>query len=381
MARTRPRRRRGGRGGWRRSGPSCAPGTGSASAAGGTCRITRTMSRCRSSVGSSQPSRKPSRNRTSLDADRRGRVPLLLLAEGRHLLARGVVEPALVAAGARAVGDLDAGAVQVATVPEAPKSRSSGCAATHSTRSTSESSSGTAVMVGRGGRPGPALAADESARIPRRPASIGRRPSAASRCAVACGNRPPARRRAPGDHEVEARPATSDVGTRTSPSSKPQGRVKARSSSSHPSTPRQAAPCRRRGPRRARRRARRGRRAAGSRSPRRSAPASPREAGPGRLQVLRSGPSPVSAAPNSSRLSWPIPARKSRSGASDGAAPAIDATAVTRSGSRAAVARACGPPPLAPITATRSRPRWSRTASTSAATSPTERPGSGSDPA
>ena len=89
----------------------------------------------------------------------------------------------------------------------------------------------------------------------------------------------------------------------------------------------------------------------------------------------RRAASPARARPNSSRFCSPIPARKSRSPASNAAAPAMVSTPATRSGSRLAVASACGPPPDQPATTQRSAPRWSRTAVTSAAASTTWRPG------
>ena len=63
-----------------------------------------------------------------------------------------------------------------------------------------------------------------------------------------------------------------------------------------------------------------------------------------------------------------------------GAGEASVTTPVTRSGTSAAQARACGPPPDVPMTANRSMPSASATATTSAAADVTERPGCGVDP-
>ena len=63
-----------------------------------------------------------------------------------------------------------------------------------------------------------------------------------------------------------------------------------------------------------------------------------------------------------------------------GAMPASVTTPVTRSGSSAAPASACGPPPEAPIAANRPTPNASATAATSAAADATSRPGRGDDP-
>ena len=63
-----------------------------------------------------------------------------------------------------------------------------------------------------------------------------------------------------------------------------------------------------------------------------------------------------------------------------GAIPATQTTAVTRSGSRAAQASACGPPPETPSVAKRPTPAASATAATSAAACATVRPGSASVP-
>ncbi|GAB3847625.1 hypothetical protein GCM10027610_067870 [Dactylosporangium cerinum] len=54
--------------------------------------------------------------------------------------------------------------------------------------------------------------------------------------------------------------------------------------------------------------------------------------------------------------------------------------AVTRSGSRAAQARACGPPPEWPMTANRSTPSASATAAASLAAEATVRSGLGVEP-
>ena len=63
-----------------------------------------------------------------------------------------------------------------------------------------------------------------------------------------------------------------------------------------------------------------------------------------------------------------------------GAGEASEATAVTRSGSSAAQARTCGPPPEMPHMASRSMPSSAQMARTSAAQSATLRPGCGSEP-
>ena len=69
-----------------------------------------------------------------------------------------------------------------------------------------------------------------------------------------------------------------------------------------------------------------------------------------------------------------------RPGALNGATPANVATAATRTGSRAAQASACGPPPEAPNVANRAIPSASAAAATSAATDATSRPGLGLEP-
>ena len=63
-----------------------------------------------------------------------------------------------------------------------------------------------------------------------------------------------------------------------------------------------------------------------------------------------------------------------------GARPASVTTPVTRPGSRAPHASACGPPPEAPIDANRPTPNASATAATSAAADATSRPGFGLEP-
>ena len=83
-------------------------GTGISTAAGGLADHPADLA-LQVVVGSSQPSRNPSRKRTSFTPDRRRRVPLLPLAQRRHELARGVVEAALVAAGAQQVGHVEPG--------------------------------------------------------------------------------------------------------------------------------------------------------------------------------------------------------------------------------------------------------------------------------
>ncbi len=81
------------------------------------------------------------------------------------------------------------------------------------------------------------------------------------------------------------------------------------------------------------------------------------------------------AAPNSSWFSGAIPSSQSRSSASYGATLAIVATPATRSGSSAAHASACGPPPDQPMTNSRSSPISAASARMSGATSATDRPG------
>ena len=75
-----------------------------------------------------------------------------------------------------------------------------------------------------------------------------------------------------------------------------------------------------------------------------------------------------------------IPANQSSPVAPYGAGPEALTAASTRSGSRAAQASACGPPPEWPMTANRSIPSASTTAATSAAAEPTGRSGRGVEP-
>ncbi len=74
-----------------------------------------------------------------------------------------------------------------------------------------------------------------------------------------------------------------------------------------------------------------------------------------------------------------IPAYQSMS-VVNGAIPPSVTAATTRSGSRAAQASACGPPPEAPMTAKRSMPRASTTCATSSAADATVRPRLGLEP-
>jgi hypothetical protein len=74
-----------------------------------------------------------------------------------------------------------------------------------------------------------------------------------------------------------------------------------------------------------------------------------------------------------------MPAAKSGPGARYGPSGANRHTAAVSSGSRAAVARAYGPPAEFPHTAARAMPRSARTARTSAAQSATTRPGMAPD--
>jgi hypothetical protein len=74
-----------------------------------------------------------------------------------------------------------------------------------------------------------------------------------------------------------------------------------------------------------------------------------------------------------------MPANQFSPAASNGATPATDATATTRSRSSTAVASACGPPPEIPQVAKRSMPSASAIAATSPAALATVRPGWGDE--
>jgi hypothetical protein len=76
---------------------------------------------------------------------------------------------------------------------------------------------------------------------------------------------------------------------------------------------------------------------------------------------------PAAAARREAALEGVMPANQSSPAASYGAIPDILTTLRTRWGSRAAQARACGPPPEWPMTANRSMPRASATAETQVA--------------
>ena len=78
-------------------------------------------------------------------------------------------------------------------------------------------------------------------------------------------------------------------------------------------------------------------------------------------RVLRARPA---AARSPAASPMPNPANQSRPSAPNGAKPATLTTRRTRSGSRAAHARACEPPPEWPMTANRSMPKASATAET-----------------
>ncbi len=75
-----------------------------------------------------------------------------------------------------------------------------------------------------------------------------------------------------------------------------------------------------------------------------------------------------------------MPSNQSSPSASIGASEASEAAAVTRSGSSAAQASTCGPPPEMPHMASRSMPSPAQMARTSAAQSATVRPGWGVEP-
>ena len=179
-------------------------------------------------------------------------------------------------------------------------------------------------------------------------------------------------------------PCQSDTGTVDLRQAKPQGRVKARSSSSQPSTvPAAAARNEPRTARRARPSGRPGRPPAGPwTAPRRPPPPTPCAAAPSRSRGRGAArPRPASARPNSTTFSSPMPARKSRPSASYGATPHTTSAAANRSGRSAAQASACGPPPEAPPTSAVAIPKASSTATASGTTSATLRPGSRVEPA
>jgi hypothetical protein len=89
---------------------------------------------------------------------------------------------------------------------------------------------------------------------------------------------------------------------------------------------------------------------------------------------------PARAARFSAAIPGDQPANQSSPSASDGAGPDTLTAAMTRAGSSAAQASACGPPPDAPITANRSTPSASAMCSTSVAAEATSRPGRGLEP-
>ncbi|MDF2576508.1 MAG: hypothetical protein K0S05_3420 [Agromyces sp.] len=93
------------------------------------------------------------------------------------------------------------------------------------------------------------------------------------------------------------------------------------------------------------------------------------------VELLRLGEASAARSASGERM----PANQSNSSVY-GAIPAIETTAVTRSGSSAAPANACGAPPDAPMAANRSTPNASATAATSAADDATSRPGRGEEP-
>ena len=95
--------------------------------------------------------------------------------------------------------------------------------------------------------------------------------------------------------------------------------------------------------------------------------------------MASSGAGRATAVPNSRMFSSPMPASQSRPAAPYGATPASDAAARQRSGSSAAQASACGPPPDQPAVRNGPASRWSSTAAVSAAASATVRPGCGVD--
>ena len=94
-----------------------------------------------------------------------------------------------------------------------------------------------------------------------------------------------------------------------------------------------------------------------------------------RAATARIASSPATAASNSSTLPSVIPASQSSPSASYGAIETSARQRSTRSPSRAAQARACGPPPEPPVTANRSTPRAAAIASMSGTMSATARPG------
>ena len=88
----------------------------------------------------------------------------------------------------------------------------------------------------------------------------------------------------------------------------------------------------------------------------------------------------LAAAVYSRTLDSVIPANQSRPSAAHGASDTSTPARVTRSGSRAAQASACGPPPERPRTANRSSSSSSAIATTSGTTSATRRESSRSEP-
>ena len=97
-------------------------------------------------------------------------------------------------------------------------------------------------------------------------------------------------------------------------------------------------------------------------------------------QCASSAARPPAAARFSAAIPGDQPANQSSPSASNGAGADTLTAAMTRPGSSAAQASACGPPPEWPSTANRPRPRASATAATSAAAEATARPSSGSEP-
>ncbi len=172
-------------------------------------------------------------------------------------------------------------------------------------------------------------------------------------------------------------PCQIETGTLIASRVNPQPVTKARSSSHHPSTPPESPTRNCSAKWSARSPSSVSTSTGGSREVSSEAICSPvtaASAGRHRSRKAVTSASPPSAAPNSSTLSSPMPAIQSSPSASCGATPAMTSAARTRSGSSAAHASACGPPPDQPATRQSSTARVSRTAAVSVATDATVRP-------
>ncbi len=106
----------------------------------------------------------------------------------------------------------------------------------------------------------------------------------------------------------------------------------------------------------------------------------PMSSGSASAQCASSAARPPAAARFSAAMPGDQPANQSSPSASNGAGADTLTAAMTRSGSSAVQASACGPPPEWPSTANRPMPSASAIAATSAAADATVRPSRGPEP-